>query len=110
MSTGPRNGSAGCCEQGPVKRRESGTAGLAAQHPQLLPEYQNLEVLGTITKASQDQQAHEHSDKQRQYERHRPRVRSRCSHHESELLRPTRFVIEHMFVAMSSSVIPEASA
>jgi hypothetical protein len=85
----PGDGSAGCCEQDPVKRRESGAAGLAAQHPQLLPEHQELQVLSAITRALEDQQAGERSDDQPDQEQPRLMVRSRCSQHESGFPRPT---------------------
>jgi hypothetical protein len=85
----PGNGSAGCGQQDAVEHGEPGTADLAAQHPKLLPEHQNLQVLRAITGAREDQQANERSDQQPEHERHQPMLRSPCSRHESEIPRPT---------------------
>jgi len=85
----PGNGSAGCGQQDAVEHGEPGTADLAAQHPKLLPEHQNLQVLRAVTGAREDQQADERSDQQPEHERHQPMVRSPCSRHESEIPRPT---------------------
>jgi site-specific DNA-cytosine methylase len=54
-----------------------------------MPEHQDLQVLGAITRALEDQQAGEHSDDQPEQEQHRLMVRSPCSRHESGFLRPT---------------------
>ena len=63
MPTAPWDGSAGCCEQDPVKRREfQGRAGLAAQHLQLLAEHQNLRSFAPSPRHGKTQQAHERSD------------------------------------------------
>jgi hypothetical protein len=44
-------------EQDPVGCGELGAAGLAAQHPKLLPQHQDLQVLGAVIGIGKDQQA-----------------------------------------------------
>jgi hypothetical protein len=52
-------------EQDPVARGELGAAGLAAQHPKLMPQDEDLQVLGAVTSVREDQQAGEHAEGQR---------------------------------------------
>jgi hypothetical protein len=49
-------------EHDPVERGEPGAAGLAAQHSKLMPEYQDLQVLGAAISAWEDQQASEYAE------------------------------------------------
>jgi hypothetical protein len=44
-------------EQDPVACGELGPAGLAAQHPKLMPQYQDLQVFGGVIAVREDQQA-----------------------------------------------------
>jgi hypothetical protein len=53
-------------EQGPVERGEPWAAGLAAQHPELLLEDQDLQVFRAVASAGEDQQMGEHADHQRE--------------------------------------------
>jgi hypothetical protein len=48
---------AGGSQQNPVACGEPGAAGLAAQHPKLMPQHQDLQVLGAVIGVRQDQQA-----------------------------------------------------
>ncbi len=50
---------AGGGEQDPVACGEPGAAGLAAQYPKLMPQYQDLQVLGAVVSVWEDQQAGE---------------------------------------------------
>jgi hypothetical protein len=47
---------AGGSEQDPVACGELGRAALAAQHPKLMPQYQNLQVLGAVVAVRKEQQ------------------------------------------------------
>jgi hypothetical protein len=80
---------AGGGEQDPVACGELGTAGLAAQHPKLLPEYEDLQVLGTVIVVEEDEQTGEEADGQPEHEEHRGMVRNACSRCESGFPRPT---------------------
>jgi hypothetical protein len=79
----------GGSEQDPVACGEPGRAALAAQHPKLLPQHQNLEVLGAITSARKDQQTGQQANGQPEQEEHRGMVRNACSRRESAFPRPT---------------------
>jgi hypothetical protein len=50
---------AGGGEQDPVACGELGPAGLAAQHPKLLPQHQDLQVLGGVVSVWENQQTGE---------------------------------------------------
>jgi hypothetical protein len=50
---------AGGGEQDPVGCGEPGPAALAAQHPKLMPQLQDLQVLGAVIGVREDQQAGE---------------------------------------------------
>jgi hypothetical protein len=76
-------------EHDPVERGEPGAAGLAAQHPKLMPENEDLQVLGAVVSVWEDQQTRQQADGQPEQEEHRWMVRSACSRDESEFPRPT---------------------
>ncbi len=57
--------------QDAVEGGEPGTAGRAAQHSELLPAHQDLQVLGGVIGMRLGQQASERADDQREYEQHR---------------------------------------
>jgi hypothetical protein len=78
----PRRESTGGGEQDSVEGGEPGTAGLAAQHAELVSEHQDLQILGGAFSAREDQQACEHADEWRE-EQHRRMVWSPCSPSES---------------------------
>ena len=80
---------AGGGEQDPVACGELGAAGLAAQHPKLLPQDQDLQVLGAVISVWEDQQAGEQADGQPEHQEHRGMVRNACSRRESGFPRPT---------------------
>src|SRR6266702_1573494 len=84
-------GEAGACggEHDPVERGEPGAAGLAAQHPKLMSENEDLQVLGAVVSVREDQQTRQQADGQPEQEEHRWMVRSACSRGESEFPRPT---------------------
>jgi hypothetical protein len=44
-------------EQDPVACGEPGAVGLATQHPKLMPQHQDLQVLGAVVSVWEDQQA-----------------------------------------------------
>jgi hypothetical protein len=50
---------ADCSEQDLVTCGELGAAGLAAQHPKLMPQDQDLQVLGAVINVREDQQTSE---------------------------------------------------
>jgi hypothetical protein len=68
---------AGGSEQDPVACGEPGAAGLAAQHPKLLPQHQDLQVFGGVIGIGEDQQAGQQADGQPEQEKHRRMVRKR---------------------------------
>src|SRR6266487_1721346 len=84
----PGQDPAGGGEQDAVECGESGTASLATQHTELPPQHQDLQVLGAVSSAWQDQHAGDRADDQRDQEQHRPMVRSRCSRCESGFRAP----------------------
>jgi hypothetical protein len=53
---------AGGSEQDPVGCGELGATGLAAQHPKLMPQDEDLQVLGAVVSVWEDQQAREWAD------------------------------------------------
>jgi hypothetical protein len=77
MPTAVGECTAGGREQDPVGCGEPGAAALAAQHPKLLPQDQDLQVLGAVIAVREDQQAGEHADDQPEHEDHRRMVRKR---------------------------------
>ncbi len=84
----PGQDPAGGGKQDAVECGESGTASLATQYTELLPQYQDLQVLGTVSSAWQDQHAGKRADDQREQEQHRPMVRSPYSQCESGFRAP----------------------
>jgi hypothetical protein len=62
----PGQDPAGGGEQEAVECGESGTASLATQYTELLPQYQDLQVLGTVSSAWEHQHAGERTDDQRE--------------------------------------------
>jgi hypothetical protein len=65
-------------------------AGLAPQHPKLMPKDQDLQILASVASVREDEQAGEEADGQPEHEEHRGIVRNACSRHEAEFPRPTR--------------------
>jgi hypothetical protein len=80
---------AGSSQQDPVACGELGAAALAAQHPKLMPQGQDLQVLGAVVSAWEDQQAGQQANGQPEQEEHRRMVRNACSRRESEFPHPT---------------------
>ncbi len=85
----PGQESAGGREQDPVACGELGAAGLAAQHPKLMPQNKDLQVLGAVIAVRKDQQTGQHANGQPEHEEHRGMVGNACSRRESGFPRPT---------------------
>jgi hypothetical protein len=64
MPTAAGKHPAGSGKHDPVACGEPGPAGLAAQHPKLVPQHEDLQVLGAVVAVWEDQQAGEHADNQ----------------------------------------------
>jgi hypothetical protein len=64
-------------------------AGLAPQHPKLMPKDQDLQILASVASVREDEQAGEEADGQPEHEEHRGMVRNACSRREAEFPRPT---------------------
>src|SRR6266568_6009389 len=90
-------------EHDPVERGEPGAAGLAAQHPKLMSENEDLQVLGAVVSVREDQQTRQQADGQPEQEEHRWMVRSACSRGESEFPRPTLFPLGLLMAALNLS-------
>src|SRR6266487_6896459 len=67
----------------------SPAAGLAAQHPKLLPQDEDLQVLGAVVSVWEAQQTGELAGGQPEHKEHRRMVRNACSRREPGFPRPT---------------------
>src|SRR6266496_6411890 len=94
---------AGGGEQDPVACGELGRAALAAQHPKLMPQYQDLQVLGAVVAVRKEQQTGQQADGQPKHEEHRGMLRNACSRRESAFPRPTGSTLNWSMATASSS-------
>ncbi len=61
---------------------------MVSKHSKLMPQYEDLQVLGAVVSVWEDQQTGQQAHEQREHEEHRGMVRNACSRRESGFPRP----------------------